>query len=69
MRGLALIGCLAALLVAGCGQKGALYLPDKKGAVVTNAPTPAAPAPPPATPQPKKPGDPDDPDGNPPPAK
>jgi predicted small lipoprotein YifL len=33
---------LAALL-AGCGQKGALYLPDKNGAVVT-APAESAPA-------------------------
>jgi predicted small lipoprotein YifL len=33
-------------LLAGCGQKGALYLPDKKPAPVT-APTTA---PPPATP-------------------
>ena len=65
MRRLVLTGCLAALLLAGCGQKGALYLPDKKGAVVTSAPATAAPAP--ATPQPKKPSDPDDPDGNPPP--
>ena len=71
MRWLALSGCLLALLLAACGQKGALYLPDKKGAVVTNAPatTAPAPAPPAATPQPKKPGDPDDPDANPPPAK
>ncbi len=30
----------AALLLAGCGQKGALYLPDKNAQVVT---TPAAP--------------------------
>jgi predicted small lipoprotein YifL len=65
MRRLVLTGCLAALLLAGCGQKGALYLPDKKGAVVTSAPATAAPAPAPATPQPKKPSDPDDPDGNP----
>ena len=50
-----------ALLLAGCGQKGALYLPDKNAQVVTTAAappvpeqsapsapaTPAAPAPPP----------------------
>jgi predicted small lipoprotein YifL len=43
------------LLLAGCGQKGALYLPDKNAQVVT---TPAAPAPPtPATPAPPKPTD------------
>jgi predicted small lipoprotein YifL len=41
MRRLVLTGCLAALLLAGCGQKGALYLPDKKGAVVTSAPATA----------------------------
>lgn len=69
MKRLALAGCLAALLIAGCGQKGALYLPDKKGAVVTSVPAGAAPAPAAATAQPKKPTDPDDPDGNPPPAK
>lgn len=33
----------AAALLAGCGQKGALYLPPKPGAVVTSAPTPPAP--------------------------
>jgi predicted small lipoprotein YifL len=41
------------LLLAGCGQKGALYLPDKNAQVVT---TPAAP-PTPATPAPPKPTD------------
>jgi len=40
-----------ALLLAGCGQKGALYLPDKNAQVVTTAApatsaTPATPAPP-----------------------
>jgi len=42
------------VVVAGCGQKGALYLPDKNAAVVTrpagaesNNPPPAQPAPPP----------------------
>jgi predicted small lipoprotein YifL len=44
------------LLLAGCGQKGALYLPDKNAQVVT---TPAAP-PPPATPAPPKPTDKDE---------
>jgi predicted small lipoprotein YifL len=65
MKLLVLSGCLVGLLMAGCGQKGPLYLPDNKGAVVTSVPAAAAPAP--ATPQPKKPTDPDDPDGNPPP--
>jgi predicted small lipoprotein YifL len=41
------------LLLAGCGQKGALYLPDKNAEVVT---TPAAP-PTPATPAQPKPTD------------
>ena len=48
----------AALLLAGCGQKGALYLPDKSAQVVTTAaapPEPAQSAPPtPATPAPLK---------------
>ena len=44
------------LLLAGCGQKGALYLPDKNAQVVT---TPAVP-PPPATPAPPKPTDKDE---------
>jgi len=40
-------GVLAATLaLAGCGQKGPLYLPEKPGAVVT-APATAPPAPPP----------------------
>jgi predicted small lipoprotein YifL len=45
------------ILVAGCGQKGALYLPDKNASVVTrpaaaesNNPAPAQPA---ATPAPQ----------------
>ena len=37
-----------ALLLAGCGQKGPLYLPDKNATVVTSAPATGAP-PPPAT--------------------
>ena len=44
------------LLLAGCGQKGALYLPDKNATVVTSAPATGAP-PPPATPPAKKTGD------------
>lgn len=43
------------VVVAGCGQKGALYLPDKNAAVVTrpagaesNTPAPAQPAPAPS---------------------
>lgn len=44
---------LAALLLAGCGQKGPLYLPDKKPAAVT--PPPATPAAVPATPAPAQP--------------
>jgi len=50
-----------ALLLAGCGQKGALYLPDKNAQVVTTAaapPVPAESAPSaPATPAPPKPAD------------
>ena len=45
------------LLLAGCGQKGALYLPDKNATVVTSAPAAGAPLPPPATPPAKKTGD------------
>jgi hypothetical protein len=37
---LALLIATAAALLAGCGQKGALYLPPKPGAAVTSAPTP-----------------------------
>ncbi len=43
------------VIVAGCGQKGALYLPDKNASVVTrpagaasNNPAPAQPAPAPS---------------------
>lgn len=43
----------ATLALAGCGQKGPLYLPEKGGAVVT-APA-AAPAAPPAPGQPSQP--------------
>ena len=38
-----LAGGLVALL-AGCGQKGALYLPDKNAQVVTTAAAPPVPA-------------------------
>lgn len=41
---------LLLLVLAGCGQKGPLYLPDKKPAAVT--PPPAAPATQPAPAQP-----------------
>jgi predicted small lipoprotein YifL len=48
-------------LLAGCGQKGALYLPDKNAQVVTTAaapPVPAQSAPStPPTPAPPKPTD------------
>ena len=60
MRCAVLAGGAVLLVLAGCGQKGPLYLPDKKPTVVTStpasppAPTPAASA---AT---KKPSDPDD---------
>ena len=47
MRRAALLAMV--LLLAGCGQKGPLYLPDQKPAVVTPAAPPAAaPATPPA---------------------
>jgi len=46
-----------ALVLAGCGQKGPLYLPEKGGAVVTTPPatTPAPPPPPAAPGQPPQP--------------
>jgi predicted small lipoprotein YifL len=58
MRFAALLGVGAALTLTACGQKGALYLPDKNAQVVTTAAappvpeqsapaTPATPAPPP----------------------
>jgi predicted small lipoprotein YifL len=51
MRRAARIGLFAlALLTAGCGQRGPLYLPDKKPPPVT--PPPAAPAAQPAPAQP-----------------
>jgi hypothetical protein len=60
MRGAALTAALMALICSGCGQKGALYLPDKGATVITSppasepAPAPAAPAP---APKPKDPQD------------
>ncbi|MGB6605139.1 MAG: lipoprotein [Steroidobacteraceae bacterium] len=39
-----LIGVAAAVLTAGCGQKGALYLPAKRGTAVTPAPAATQPA-------------------------
>jgi predicted small lipoprotein YifL len=43
----------AALALAGCGQKGPLYLPEKGGAAITNpAPPPPAPTPSGQPPQP-----------------
>jgi predicted small lipoprotein YifL len=54
MRRVFAAGCLLLMLLAGCGQKGPLYLPDKKPAAVT--PPAAAPAAPPAaTPAPAQP--------------
>jgi len=48
----------AALLLAGCGQKGALYLPDKNAQVVTTPTAQSTPAPSiPATVAPQKPTD------------
>ena len=45
-----------ATLLAGCGQKGPLYLPDKNAAVVTTPPSaPAAPAGAAGTPAPSAP--------------
>ena len=53
---LPLAGALLLLLVA-CGQKGALYLPDKNATVVTSAPAATASPPPAPSPAQKKPGD------------
>ena len=47
MRRSALLVAAVALMAAGCGQKGPLYLPDKNAKVVTAPTTPAA------TPKPK----------------
>jgi predicted small lipoprotein YifL len=62
MKQLTLLTLGVLLLLAACGQKGALYLPDKNAAVVTSAPAAApAPAAPAATPAaPKKPDDQDE---------
>jgi predicted small lipoprotein YifL len=38
------VAVLACLLLAACGQKGALYLPDAAQPVVVSAPPAAAPA-------------------------
>jgi predicted small lipoprotein YifL len=53
--GILLLMIAGGVVIAGCGQKGALYLPDKNAAVVTrpagaesNNPAPAQPAPPPS---------------------
>ena len=46
-RAAAWLAASVALALAGCGQKGPLYLPEKGGAVVTS-PATAPPAPPPA---------------------
>ncbi|MEP7243879.1 MAG: lipoprotein [Gammaproteobacteria bacterium] len=40
----AVLGAVALIAVSACGQKGALYLPDKGGEVVTRPGTTAAPA-------------------------
>jgi predicted small lipoprotein YifL len=37
-----LVGLLAAVLLAGCGQKGPLYLPDQKPQSSPAPPNPAA---------------------------
>jgi predicted small lipoprotein YifL len=47
-----LASALAALLLAGCGQKGPLYLPDQTGEVVTR-PTQTPEEPPAEQPPPK----------------
>jgi predicted small lipoprotein YifL len=57
MRRALTAGLVLALLLAACGQKGPLYLPDKKPAAVTPpaAAPAAAPAATPATPAPAQP--------------
>jgi predicted small lipoprotein YifL len=62
MRAPVLISLGVLVLLAACGQKGALYLPDKNAAVVTSpaATAPATAPAPAANPTPKKPGDPDE---------
>jgi predicted small lipoprotein YifL len=45
-------GAAALTVLAGCGQKGGLYLPDKNASVVTSAPPASQPSPaPPPVPQ------------------
>ena len=45
MIGLSRLGVIgASLLLAGCGQKGALYLPDQKPQSVSSSSVPTAPA-------------------------
>ena len=51
MRAATLILAAALALLAACGQKGPLYLPDKQAAVVTSAPAPAPVPPAPAAPK------------------
>jgi predicted small lipoprotein YifL len=70
MRRLTLVLATTALAgaLAGCGQKGALYLPEKNGAVVnapaTSAPATSAPAGAPASTQESQQGTPKKPDGS-----
>ena len=62
MRSVLPLTCTLLLLLGGCGQKGALYLPDKNATVVTSAPAasaPPGPAAPTATTPAKKTTDPD----------
>jgi predicted small lipoprotein YifL len=51
VRAATLILAATLLLLAACGQKGPLYLPDKQAAVVTSAPAPAPAPPAPAAPK------------------
>ena len=44
-RAIGLLAACTVVVIAGCGQKGPLYLPDKHAAVVTIPPAPATPAP------------------------
>src|SRR5262249_2803338 len=53
MRPGVLVAAATTLLLAGCGQKGPLYLPDKKPAVVSAPAAPATAADPAATPKKK----------------
>jgi predicted small lipoprotein YifL len=62
-----LLAASAALLLAGCGQKGPLYLPEKRGATVTTpagaAPVPAGQPVPSPAPQPQSTAEPPSPSG------